>query len=198
MQVLSRPCAGTCPAWGPRRCWPKWPVCCPGRPEAIGEIFATLEEALSLLDQGLPPDSLLPAFLLRLLTLGGYGPRLGHCLKCGQEPAPPLYFSIPQGGILCGACRAGSPRPLAAPEPGDLEAAAPGPGDGPGKTLPPPLSPSSGTRAWRSSRPFCCHHLGRGLKSWSFWEKVTTRGEREWGKEWLKLGLLQKLVRLCA
>ena len=94
-----------------------------GPPEAIGEIFATLEEALNLLDQGLPPDSLLPAFLLRLLTLGGYGPRLGQCLKCGQEPAPPLFFSIPQGGILCGACRAGSPRPFTPPEPGDLEPA---------------------------------------------------------------------------
>ncbi len=125
-----------------------------GPPEAIGEIFASLEAALALLDQGLPPDSMLPAFLLRLLTLGGYGPRLGQCLKCGQEPAPPLWFSVPRGGVLCGACRPGGARSLAPSEPGDLEAVAPGPGDAAGETLPPPFPPAPA-----GSKPGCLQGL---------------------------------------
>ena len=147
-----------------------------GPPEAIGEIFATLEEALSLLDQGLPPDSLLPTFLLRLLTLGGYGPRLGQCLKCGKEPAPPLYFSVPQGGMLCGACRSGAPGPLLPLSLGTWKLL----------RLAQEMDREKLSRL-RFPRPqrdqslavfkaFLFHHLGRGLKSWSFWEKVTSPG----------------------
>jgi DNA repair protein RecO (recombination protein O) len=66
-----------------------------GPPEAIGEIFASLEAVLELLDRGLSPDSLLPAFLLRLLTLGGYGPRLSQCLKCGQGQST-RYLRTPE------------------------------------------------------------------------------------------------------
>ena len=89
-----------------------------GPPEAYQEIFAALEEALGLLEQGLPPDSLLPAFLLHLLGLGGYRPRLHHCGVCGQEPAPPLVFSLPRGGMFCGACRNEAPGPLLPLSPG--------------------------------------------------------------------------------
>ena len=148
-----------------------------GPPEAIGEIFATLEEALNLLDQGLPPDSLLPAFLVRLLTLGGYGPRLGQCLKCGQEPAPPLFFSIPQGGMRCGACRAGAPGPLLPLNPGTWKLL----------RLAQEMDREKLSRL-RFPRPqrdqslavlktFLFHHLGRGLKAWAFWEKVTSPRE---------------------
>ena len=55
-------------------------------PEATAGIFTALETALTLLDDGMPPDSLLPVFLLRLLTLGGYGLGLHHCRGCGEEP----------------------------------------------------------------------------------------------------------------
>ena len=148
-----------------------------GPPEAIGEIFASLEEALELLDQGLPPDSLLPAFLLRLLTLGGYGPRLGHCLKCGREPAPPLWFSITQGGVLCGACRPGAPGPLLPLGVGTWKLLRLAQGMPREK-----LSRLRFPRPQRDQslavfRAFLSHHLGRGLKSWSFWEKVNYLGE---------------------
>ncbi|MCL4502305.1 MAG: DNA repair protein RecO [Deltaproteobacteria bacterium] len=144
-----------------------------GPPEAIAEIFATLEESLILLDQGQPPDSLLPAFLLRLLTLGGYGPRLGWCLKCGKEPAPPLFFSIPQGAMLCGACRAGVPGPLLPLNPGTWKLL----------HLAQKMDREKLSRL-RFPRPQCgqslallkafvFHHLGRGLNTWAFWEKVT-------------------------
>ena len=144
-----------------------------GPPEAIGEIFASLEAALELLDQGLPPDSLLPAFLLRLLTLGGYGPRLGQCLNCGQEPAPPLWFSVPRGGVLCGACRQGAPGPLLPLNLGTWKLLRLAQGM--------PREKLSRLRFPRPQRDqslavfkaFLFHHLGRGLKSWSFWEKVT-------------------------
>ena len=154
-----------------------------GPPEATGEIFATLEEALKRLDQGGPPDSLLPAFLLRLLTLGGYGPRLGQCLQCSREPGPPLYFSIPQGGVLCGACRPGVPGPLLPLDPGTWK-----------------LLRLAQEMAWdklsrlRFPRPqrdqslailkaFLFHHLVRGLKSWAFWEKVTAKYSGAIGEE---------------
>ena len=108
-----------------------------------------------MLEQGWPPDSMLPAFLLRLLTLGGYGPRPGQCLKCGREPPAPL-FQVPPGRGPVRRLPPRSPRPLAAAEPGHLEAAAPGPGDRTGKNSPGCASRhSSGTRAWPSSRPFC-------------------------------------------
>ena len=58
-----------------------------GPPEAYQEIFAALEEALGLLEQGLPPDSLLPAFLLHLLGLGGTGP--ASTTAGAAAPSPP-------------------------------------------------------------------------------------------------------------
>ncbi len=154
-----------------------------GPPEAIGEIFATLEEALSLLDQGLPPDSLLPAFLLRLLTLGGYGPRLAHCLKCGGEPAPPLWFSIPRGGVLCRDCRAGAPGPLLSLSLGTWKLLRLAQGMDRQK-----LSRLRFPRPQRDQslavfKAFLSHYLGWGIKSWSFWEKVKGMGEKgETGK----------------
>jgi DNA repair protein RecO (recombination protein O) len=146
-----------------------------GPPEAISEIFATLEEALSQLDQGLPPDSLLPAFLLRLLTLGGYGPSLGQCLKCGREPVPPLYFSIPQGGVLCGACRPGAPGPLLPLNPGTWKLLRLAQGLDREKLSRLRFPRSQRDQSLAILKAFLFHHLSRGLKSWSFWEKVTAK-----------------------
>lgn len=144
-----------------------------GPPEAIGEIFASLEAALELLDQGLPPDSMLPAFLLRLLTLGGYGPRLGQCLKCGREPVPPLCFSVPRGGVLCGACRPGAPGPLPPLTLGTwklLRLAQEMDRDKLSRLRFPRPQRDQSLAVFKA---FLVHHLGRGIKSWSFWEKVT-------------------------
>jgi len=77
-----------------------------GIQENVPETFATLELALNLLDQGLPPESLLCSFLIRLLVLAGYGPRWQTCLKCQQVPQGQLWFSIDQGGIICAQCTA--------------------------------------------------------------------------------------------
>ncbi len=151
-----------------------------GPPEAIGEIFATLEAALDLLNQGdTPPDSLLPAFLLRLLTLGGYGPRLDRCPGCGREPAPPLNFSIPRGGVLCGACRRGAPGPLLPMSPGTwklLQLAQGMDREKLDRLRFPGLQRDQSLAVFKA---FLLQCLGRPLKSWSFWEKVTAPGRRE-------------------
>lgn len=150
-----------------------------GPPEAIGEIFATLEAGLGLLDQGLPPDSLLPAFLLRLLTLGGYGPRLGHCLRCGKEPEPPLWFSVPQGGVFCGACRPGAPGPLLPLTPGTWKLLRLAQGMDRDKLSRLRFPPQQRDQSLALFKLFLTHHLGKPLKSWSFWEKVTVRGRND-------------------
>ncbi len=154
-----------------------------GPPEATAEIFATLEEALDLLDRGLPPDSLLPAFLLRLLTLGGYGPRLGQCLKCGQEPEPPLWFSVPQGGVLCGACRTGAPGPLLPLSPGTWKLLRLAQGMAREKLSRLRFPRLARDQSLALFQVFLRQHLGRGLKSWSFWEKVMAKNLGEKGEK---------------
>ncbi len=143
-----------------------------GPPEAYGEIFATLEAALGFLEEGLPQDSLLPVFLLRLLGLGGYAPRLKLCLQCGQGPEGPLYFSIPRGGVLCGACSQGAPGPRLPLSLGALKLlrlAQELPRDKLSRLhLPAPQRRQS----LAVLKAFLRYHLGRDLKSWSFWEKV--------------------------
>jgi DNA repair protein RecO (recombination protein O) len=144
--------------------------------QAAPEIFITLEEALALLEAGGFPDSLLPAFILHLLALGGYGPRWEPCLDCGQEPAPPLYFSAARGGMVCGPCSRTAREPLFPLDPGtwkSLKLA---------QSL--PRAKLANLRFTLRARDqglgllklFLRHHLGRDLKSWAFWEKVGAGG----------------------
>lgn len=141
-------------------------------PEAAAPVFVALEDALARLEKGAPIDSLLVAAVLNLLKSGGYGFHLTACLACSQEPAPPLHFSIPRGGVVCGACRGNAPGPLMALNPGTwklLRQALEMPGD----KLPRLILP-----AWQRDqcltiiRVFLRYHLGRELKSWSFWDKA--------------------------
>jgi DNA repair protein RecO (recombination protein O) len=144
-----------------------------GPPESYQEIFAALEEALVLLEQGSPPDSLLPAFLLHLLGLGGYRPRLHHCGRCGAEPGPPLFFSLPRGGMVCGACREEAPGPLLPLSLGAwklLRLAQDLPRDKLSRLR---FPPSQRDQSLLIFKAFLRYHLGKDLKSWSFWEKVT-------------------------
>ena len=145
-------------------------------PEATSQIFATLEAALEGLEAGLPPDSLLPGFLLRLLSLGGYGPRLDSCISCGEEPGPPLYFGIPRGAILCASCHREAPGPLLPLSPGTwklLRLAQRLPPEKLGRLRFPGQQRDQSLALLKA---FLRHHLGRDLKSWAFWEKV---GEKE-------------------
>jgi DNA repair protein RecO (recombination protein O) len=141
-------------------------------PEATAQIFATLEAALEGLEAGLPPDSLLPCFLLRLLSLGGYGPRLDSCISCGEEPAPPLYFSIPRGGMLCGKCYLQGPGPLLLLSSGAWKLLRLAKSLAPEKLGRLRFPPLQRDQSLTLLKAFLRHHLGRDLKSWPFWEKV--------------------------
>jgi DNA repair protein RecO (recombination protein O) len=146
-----------------------------GPPETHQQIFAALETALDLLESGPPPSSLLPAFLLHLLGLGGYRPRLQHCLRCGREPAPPLSCSIPRGGVVCGACSPGTPGPLLPLSLGAwklLLLAQDLPREKLSRLRFPAPQQQETLAIFKS---FLRYHLGKDLKSWSFWEKVAAR-----------------------
>jgi DNA repair protein RecO (recombination protein O) len=145
-------------------------------PEATAGVFATLETALTFLDEGAPPESLLPGFLLHLLGLGGYGLSLKHCRACGQEPQAPLVVSLPRGGVLCGACGKGAAGPMVTLNPGAwklLRLA---------QDLPPEklnrlrFPPGQRGQCLGLLRRFIRHHLGRDLKTWVFWDKVAKGG----------------------
>lgn len=141
-------------------------------PETTAAIFKTLNTALELLDAGADPDSLLPPFLLHLLQLGGYGPRWGKCRECGREPAPPLFFSIPKGGVICGACSQAAAGPLLPLNPGTwklLRLASEMPL---AKLTRLRFPPAQRDQSLGILQKFLRHHLGRNLKSWAFWEKM--------------------------
>lgn len=144
-----------------------------GPPEALQEIFTALEEVLVLLEQGAPPDSLLPAFLVYFLGLGGYRPQLHRCGQCGAEPAGPLHFSLSQGGVVCAVCRREAPGPLLPLSLGGwklLRLAQ----DLPRSKLSRLRFPAQQRdQSLAIFRAFLRYHLGKDLKSWSFWEKVS-------------------------
>ena len=142
-------------------------------PEAAATIFAALEDALGRLENGVPLDSLLVSAALNLLKSGGYGFQLTACLACGQEPTPPLYFSIPRGGVVCGRCRQGAASPLAAINPGVRKLMQQAQ-EMPQELLPRLIfPPQQRDQCLSVLRAFLRFHLGRELKSWSFWDKVS-------------------------
>jgi len=141
-------------------------------PEATADLFAALETALTLLEEGAPPDSLLPGFLLHLVKLGGYGLSLDRCQKCGLEPQPPLVVNLPRGGVLCGACGRGAPGPLVAVNPGAWKLLRLAQGLPPEKLSRLRFPPEQRRQSLTLLRLFIRHHLGRDLKSWTFWDKV--------------------------
>lgn len=148
-------------------------------PEATTGIFIALETALTLLEEGAPPDSLLPVFLLHLLKLGGYGLSLHHCRVCGKEPEPPLVVSLPKGGVLCGACSRGAPGPQVSLNPGAwklLRLAQDLPPEKLGRLRFPPRQRGQSLGLLRL---FIRHHLGRDLKAWAFWDKVAFPSKKE-------------------
>lgn len=75
-----------------------------GIQENVQTVFEVLEYVLSLLDQGLPADSLLCSYLIRLLALSGYGPQWNSCQGCRTAPHGSVRFSVKEGGILCERC----------------------------------------------------------------------------------------------
>lgn len=66
--------------------------------------FALLVETLGDLAAGRRSDAdkHLWRFILRLLSVAGYTPRLDKCIVCGKNPkGKPVFFSFSDGGIIC-------------------------------------------------------------------------------------------------
>jgi len=56
-------------------------------------------------DQGSRFHLLVRLFAFRVLDRLGYRPELRHCVSCGKSvQADALFFSVLQGGVLCGSC----------------------------------------------------------------------------------------------
>jgi DNA repair protein RecO (recombination protein O) len=98
--------------------------------ESGREVYHLVEDALTLLDGGMPCDPVLRAFELHLLAASGYAPALDRCRSCGSvAAAAPLYLVVERGGLVCRGCvRPGEPvRPVAAATARELGRLAAGP-----------------------------------------------------------------------
>ncbi len=81
--------------------------------QPAGKVFHLLLTALRVLEKG-DPELLAPVFELKLLAALGYQPQLEGCVMGKHEgwqapgpevqEAPPVWFSIEKGGVLCPAC----------------------------------------------------------------------------------------------
>lgn len=76
-------------------------------------LFALLRGSLAALDEtvgepGCSPEGVAYAFVLGLLALAGYAPRLTRCVYCGEDPGPGgHFFDAAAGGLVCPRCHRG-------------------------------------------------------------------------------------------
>ena len=80
-----------------------------GEGEPHRGVYHLLANQLALLDRepALATRANALAFRLKLLLAAGFAPHLGSCASCG-EPEHLVGFSGAAGGVVCGACEAGS------------------------------------------------------------------------------------------
>jgi DNA repair protein RecO (recombination protein O) len=71
--------------------------------ERAPRTYALLLAGLDALARGGGP-SVVPAFIIKLLSISGYHPQLSVCAGC-SSPAGLVAFSAPLGGAVCDACR---------------------------------------------------------------------------------------------
>lgn len=74
--------------------------------EENDELFYLIVQTLNLLEQGGDPDTGLRIFEIRLLSMLGYQPQIGHCVRCNRSigNAPKSSFSPTRGGVICDNC----------------------------------------------------------------------------------------------
>ena len=75
-----------------------------GAIDNLEELFGALQSSLAQLAAGLPTRSLLLSYLIRLLSLAGFGPRWQFCQVCRQQTDGVVWFSLNKGGIICQPC----------------------------------------------------------------------------------------------
>ncbi|MBI4974752.1 MAG: DNA repair protein RecO [Candidatus Omnitrophica bacterium] len=79
------------------------------------DVFELLLNSLKLLSGQSSAKRVTRIFEIKLLSLLGLMPSLGHCANCGQPiPDPGMKFSIHHGGLVCRTCvdKARDARPI--------------------------------------------------------------------------------------
>ncbi|MDI6893549.1 MAG: DNA repair protein RecO [Bacillota bacterium] len=77
-------------------------------------LFALLRGSLAALDEtvgeaGRSLEGVAYAFVLGLLALAGYAPRLTRCVHCGEAPGSgEQFFDATGGGLVCSRCQRGN------------------------------------------------------------------------------------------
>ncbi len=69
-------------------------------PEVYNLAFSSLEE----INVGQDSEKVLRVFLIRLLKLIGFRPRVDECVSCGKDAQGEVYFNYRRGGLLCRTC----------------------------------------------------------------------------------------------
>jgi DNA repair protein RecO (recombination protein O) len=74
--------------------------------ESDRHVYDLVATALTLLDDGAAPESVLQALELRLLAASGYEPSLAACQSCGRDflGLATVYLVAHRGGFLCRPC----------------------------------------------------------------------------------------------
>ncbi len=75
-----------------------------GGTDSLAAMFATLQQALSLLAAEAAPWSVFLSHLSRQLALAGFGPQWQGCQLCGQEGGSLAFLRPRQGGLVCQNC----------------------------------------------------------------------------------------------
>jgi DNA repair protein RecO (recombination protein O) len=70
------------------------------------ELFYLITQLLSLLERGGDSETRLRIFEIRILSMLGYQPQIGHCIRCQQaiHHIPKISFSPIEGGVVCDNC----------------------------------------------------------------------------------------------
>jgi len=66
--------------------------------------FEALLRGMGSIAGGEPPPEVALKIEAELLAIGGWGPNLSGCRKCGGMESRSWRFLSPEGGILCGGC----------------------------------------------------------------------------------------------
>lgn len=81
------------------------------RDEPCEHLFILLARSLARLAYGeMDPRAVTTAYLLHLCALGGFKPRLNHCVSCERRLSDEDgWLNMEEGGVCCISCRAGTP-----------------------------------------------------------------------------------------
>jgi len=80
-----------------------------------GTIFSQYYETMKWIAEN--DDARIPVMMyeLKLYKKAGFAPVVNHCLRCGSTEKP-FFFSISNGGLLCGKCKDLDPEALFLPD----------------------------------------------------------------------------------